>query len=83
VLPPTLIVDDAGERKIELSVAFETLSPVVPVVLPLAALIVVAPVATPVASPGLGWLEPSIVAVPLDEELQVTELVRLFVEPSL
>jgi hypothetical protein len=83
VLPPTLIVEEAGEIKIELSVAFETLNPVVPVTLPLAALIVDEPVATAVASPGLGWPEFSIVAAPLDDEVQVTELVRLFVEPSL
>jgi hypothetical protein len=81
-LPATVIVKDVGEMKIEVSVALETLRLIVPETPFTAAVMVVEPVATPVASPGFCCPEVSIVAVALDEELHVAELVRFFVEPS-
>ena len=55
----------------------------VPLLPLMAAVIVTDPAATPVATPGCAWPEVWMVASAVFEEVQVAELVRFFVEPSL
>jgi hypothetical protein len=75
---PVAIEELAGVTAKETSAAGFTVSVVAPLTLPRTALIVLFPVPTPVAKP-----PPLIVATLLAEELQVTELVRVCVLPSL
>ncbi len=70
-----------GVTEIDVSVAAVTVNEVDPDMLPDVAVIVVEPAATGVATP----LEPAallIAATPVLEELQVTVVVRFWVEPS-
>ena len=75
---PTASEGVAGVTAIETSAAGVTVSVAVPETDPEVAVIVEVPVATAVA-----WPPEAMVAFDVSEEVQVAELVRSFVEPSL
>jgi hypothetical protein len=77
-VPPALIVAGDGLTLIAVATGAVNVSKVEPLIDPTVALIVVVPSATSVASPSL-----TMVATPGFEELQVTELVKFCVLPSL
>jgi hypothetical protein len=77
-VPPALIVAGDGLTLIAVATGAVNVSKVEPLIDPTVALIVVVPSATSVASPSL-----TTVATPGFEELQVTELVKFCVLPSL
>ena len=77
-VPPLMIEVFAGVTAIVANVAAVTVNPVDPLMDPDVAVIVLLPVATPVARPPL-----VIVATPVFVELHVTVLVRFCVLPSL
>jgi hypothetical protein len=77
-LTPMGIHDKSGNMSIAASVAGVMVSVADPLTDPELAEIVALPTATPVASP-----EPATLAIPLADELQVTELVRSWELPSL
>ncbi len=75
---PAVTVPEVGETLIETSTGCPTLSVAVAVIEPELAVIVALPTPVPVADPVL-----AMVAVVLEEELQLTALVRFCVLPSL